>query len=91
MKSKKVADDYTFRTIIEPDDPRGYHGYVPALPGVHTTGKTIEEVKENLRDAITCHVEGLLKDKQSVPKDNDSIELIQTFSANDFSTNRAYA
>ncbi len=52
---------YTFRTIIEPDE-KGYHGFVPLLRGVHTVGKTIEESRENLQEAIECHVEGLLKD-----------------------------
>ena len=52
---------YTFRTIIEPDE-KGYHGFVPLLRGVHTVGKTIEETRENLQEAIECHVEGLLKD-----------------------------
>ena len=52
---------FSFRTIIEPDDPRGYHGFVPLLKGLHTSGETIEEVKKNLKDAIRCHVAGLYK------------------------------
>lgn len=69
---------YTFRTIIEPDDPTGYHGYVPALRGVHTCGDTIEEVKKNLQDAIRCHIEGLVKDGLLVPTEDQTIEMIQT-------------
>ena len=53
---------FSFRTIIEPDDPKGYHGFVPALKGLHTCGETIEEVKMNLKDAIRCHLSGLIKD-----------------------------
>ncbi len=84
--------DYVFRTIIEPDDPRGYHGYVPALPGVHTSGKTIEETKENLRDAIICHLQGLVKDKQPLPRnDEDTIELIEKFQLTDFASTAQYA
>ena len=52
----------SFRTIIEPDEPTGYHGFVPLLRGVHTCGKTIQEVRENLKEAIKCHVQGMLKD-----------------------------
>jgi predicted RNase H-like HicB family nuclease len=77
---------YSFRTIIEPDDPKGYHGYVPSLPGVHTCGDTIEEVKINLKDAIACHVQGLLKDKLSIPQETDALESIQTFSETDFTS-----
>ncbi len=60
-------DQYTFRTIIEPEKPRGYHGFVPLLSGVHTHGDTLSEVKKNLKEAIKCHVQGLLKDHESIP------------------------
>lgn len=71
---------YTFRTIIEEDDPKGYHGYVPALRGVHTSGDTIEEVKKNLAEAIRCHIEGLKKDGLPIPQEDKTIEMIQTVS-----------
>lgn len=71
---------YTFRIIIEPDKPSGYHGFVPLLKGVHTQGETIEEVKRNLRESIICHLQGLLKDKESVPQESEAIEMIQSIS-----------
>ncbi len=71
---------YTFRIIIEPDEPEGYHGFVPLLKGVHTHGETLEEIKENLKEAIKCHLQGLMKDKESIPREEESFELIQTFS-----------
>ena len=49
---------YTFRIIIEPDSPSGYHGFVPLLKGVHTQGETIAETKRNLKEAIICHYDG---------------------------------
>ncbi len=75
---------YTFRTIIEPDKPIGYHGFVPMLKGVHTCGGTIDEVKKNLKEAIKCHIQALIKDKQSIPREEDSLESIQTFSDGEF-------
>lgn len=77
--------NYSFRVMIEPDDPSGFHGFVPLLPGVHTVGDTIEETKKNLREAIQVHVEGLLKDGEEIPQEGDAFELIQTFSSDDFS------
>lgn len=68
---------YTYRTIIEPDQD-GFHGYVPTLKGVHTFGKTIEEARKNLAEAIKCHLEGLLKDKETPPEESQSFEVIQT-------------
>lgn len=74
---------YTFRVIIEPEKPKGYHGFVPFLRGIHTYGNTISEVKKNLKEAIRCHVQGLLKDNASIPQEEDAFELIQSFSARD--------
>lgn len=68
---------YTYRTIIEPDE-KGYHGFVPLLKGVHTVGNTIEETKDNLEEAIRCHLEGLRKDGITPPQEKESIEVIQT-------------
>ncbi|PJA38620.1 type II toxin-antitoxin system HicB family antitoxin [candidate division WWE3 bacterium CG_4_9_14_3_um_filter_43_9] len=76
---------YTFRTIIEKDAP-GYHGYVPSLPGCHTYGITIEETKSNLKEAILCHLESLLLDKQEIPQE-ESLEVIQTVSEQELKIN----
>lgn len=63
---------YTFRVIIEPEKPKGYHGFVPILKGVHTCGDILEGVKKNLKEAIRCHVQGLLKDHEAVPEEGES-------------------
>lgn len=75
---------YSFRTIIEPEENGGYHGFVPLLRGLHTQGDTLKEVKINLRDAIKCHVEGLLSDSEEIPQERAKIEVIESFSSNDF-------
>ena len=72
---------YAYRTIIVPDED-GYHGFAPLLRGVHTFGKTIKETKKNLEEAIRCHLEGLVKDNITPPREQDSLELIQTFTIN---------
>ena len=53
---------YTFRAIIELDENNTFHGYVPLLPGCHTYGETLQETRKNLKEAMKCHVQGLLKD-----------------------------
>jgi predicted RNase H-like HicB family nuclease len=47
-----------------------YSAYVPDLPGCVTTGKTIEEIKTNIREAIELHLEGLIEDGATVPEPN---------------------
>ena len=71
---------YSFRVIVGPEKPKGFHGFVPILRGVHTYGDTIPEVRKNLKEAIRCHVQGLLKDKESIPRETDTFEFIQSFS-----------
>lgn len=88
MKVNIKSEIYTFRVIIEPDRPRGYHGFVPLLKGVHTQGETIEEVKRNLREAIICHLQGLLKDKEDIPREGDVLELIQTISPKELAVSK---
>ena len=70
---------YTFRTIIEPDG-KFFHGYVPALSGCHTFGKTIAETQKNLREAIELHVETMAADGVAIPADA-SFESFETVMA----------
>ena len=78
---------YTFRIIIELEKPKGYHGFVPILKGVHAHGHTIQEVKKNLNEAIRCHVQGLLIDREPIPQEEETLELIQSFSAQELAVN----
>jgi predicted RNase H-like HicB family nuclease len=52
---------YSFQIVIEkePED-EGYLAYSPTLPGCFSNGKTIEEAKRNIREAIEQHVASLL-------------------------------
>ncbi|OGG79172.1 hypothetical protein A3A39_03580 [Candidatus Kaiserbacteria bacterium RIFCSPLOWO2_01_FULL_54_13] len=77
---------FSFRAIIEPDTPKGFHGFVPLLPGLHTQGATLAQVKANLREAILCHVQGLQRDRERIPQDEDALEVVQSFSESEFVT-----
>lgn len=41
-----------FKVIIEKDESGYYVAEIPALPGCVSQGKTIEEVKMNIKEAI---------------------------------------
>jgi len=56
---------HTYRIILEPDDD-GYHAFAPALPGCHTWGKTIEEAREMVRDAIDVYLRSLIADGEAI-------------------------
>ena len=68
---------YTFRTIIEPDENGTFHGYTPALTGCHTWGKTLEETRKNLNDAMQAYLGSMAEDGEPIPKDI-GYEMLET-------------
>jgi len=65
-----------YAVIIEKGDD-GYGAYVPDLPGCIAAGKTKEEVKKLIQEAIEFHIEGLKEDGHPVPAPASSIEFIE--------------
>ncbi len=61
--------EYGYNVIYEKLSEGGYQVLVPALPGIVTYGRTIEEAREMARDAIVCHLRGLIKDHEEIPED----------------------
>lgn len=48
----------TFTAIIERDRDTGtFVGYVPEIPGAHTQGATLEELRENLVEVLSMLME----------------------------------
>ncbi len=54
--------------------PEGYIGYVEELPGANAQGKTLEEVKENLKEAIELVLEA---NRQLIEEELVGKELIK--------------
>jgi len=51
-----------FRVVVEKDESGYYVGEVPALPGCLSQGKTVEELKANIAEAIEGWLE-VMNDK----------------------------
>lgn len=79
----------TYRTIIEKDGTY-YHGYVPALPGCHTQGKTIEETQKNLKEAMEAWL-AVSRDLQWPIPEDTLIESLQTIALPDQNQKQVYA
>ncbi len=45
-----------------------YSAYLPDVPGCVATGRTIEEVKQNIEEALKMHLEGLAEDGLPIPE-----------------------
>ncbi len=61
---------YQFTVVIEPDE-EGFHAYVPALPGCHTFGDTVEEARVNITEAIELHVQSMVEDGEPIPVERE--------------------
>ena len=60
---------YSFQIVIEkePED-EGYFAHSPTLPGCFSNGRTIEEAKRNIREAVELHIQSLTAHNQPIPQ-----------------------
>ncbi len=66
-----------YTVLLEPDpDDGSYTVTVPALPGVVTQGATLEEALAMAREAIQCHIEGLLADGEPIPEERERPRIV---------------
>jgi len=60
---------YTFEILIEKEsEDEGYLAYSPSLPGCFSNGKSIEETKRNIRQAIELHLSSLFAYGLPIPQ-----------------------
>ncbi len=64
-----------FLVIIE-KGKRNYSAFVPDLPGCVATGKTLDEVKANMRIALKMHLEGMIEDHEPIPTSQTMAEYM---------------
>jgi predicted RNase H-like HicB family nuclease len=61
---------YDFTIVIEPDE-NGFHAFVPALPGCHSHGNTVDEARENIAEAVGLHVKCMIEDGEEIPLEKE--------------------
>jgi antitoxin HicB len=67
---------YNFEIVIEKEaEDEGYSAYSPSLPGCFSNGRTIEETKRNMREAIQQHVASLIAHGESVPQNERLVHV----------------
>lgn len=68
---KKAIKELQFKVLIEQDENGMYIASVPELPGCYTQGKTLEEVRKRVKEAIELVLESdedLKEEKIESPK-----------------------
>jgi predicted RNase H-like HicB family nuclease len=56
---------------------RDYSAYLPDLPGCVATGKTVEEVKRRMREAVELHLRGMREDGLPIPEPTSTVEYVE--------------
>lgn len=55
---------FTFTAQIERNQETGlYYGYVPALPGAHTQGESLDELHKNLEEVVALCLEEMTEEE----------------------------
>ena len=69
-KERKIKKEIlNFTVIFEPAEEGGFIIYVPALPGCHTQGETLDEAYRMTQDAILGYIKTLRELKEEIPQE----------------------
>ncbi|MFN0101873.1 MAG: type II toxin-antitoxin system HicB family antitoxin [Bryobacteraceae bacterium] len=71
---RKISGNLSYTVFYEEDPEGGYVAFVPALPGCHTQGESLEEAESNAREAIALYVESLAAHGEPVPQEGRSFQ-----------------
>lgn len=52
--------------VLIKKEAQNYVAYVPTL-GISDFGKTVEQAQKHVQEAISCHINGLIKTNSEVP------------------------
>ena len=65
---------FTYSVFYEEAPEGGYVAFVPALPGCHTQGETLEETERNVKEAIALYLESLAAHGEPIPEEGRSFQ-----------------
>ena len=63
-----------YKILLREEPEGGFTVFVPSLEGCITYGKTLNEAKNNAKEAIELYIESLKADNLPIPSDGDFLE-----------------
>jgi len=54
--------------VVIEETQTGFSAYFPDVLGCVSTGATLEEVNQNMQEAIELHIDGLIEEGLEIPK-----------------------
>ena len=64
-----------FLPMAEEPEDEGYSAYSPTLPGCFSNGRTIEEAKRNIREAVQAHLASLIAHGDAAPQNEHLVHV----------------
>ncbi|HEY6343149.1 MAG TPA: type II toxin-antitoxin system HicB family antitoxin [Bryobacteraceae bacterium] len=63
--------------IVIEEGENNLSAYVPDLPGCITTGRTVDEIERNMREAIELHLSGLRENGEPIPEPHTAVAYVE--------------
>lgn len=74
MMKNRESKTLSYSVFYEQVPEGGYVAFVPALPGCHTQGETLEETERNVKEAIAVYLESLAAHGDAIPVEGPSFQ-----------------
>jgi predicted RNase H-like HicB family nuclease len=71
---RRQKKTYSYSVYYEFASEGGFVALVPALPGCHTQGETLEEAECNVREAIELYLKSLTAHGEPLPREQRSFQ-----------------
>lgn len=63
--------------VIEKAADGSFSAYVPDLPGCTTSGDTADEVRQNIKDAVSTYIDSLREHNEPVPSPSSTVDVVE--------------
>jgi len=71
---RRPSKNFSYSVYYEQAPEGGFVAFVPALPGCHTQGETLEETESNVKEAIALYLDSLLAHGETIPEEGRSFQ-----------------
>ena len=71
---RRPSKNFSYSVYYEQAPEGGFVAFVPALPGCHTQGETLEETERNVKEAIALYLESLMAHGETIPEEGRSFQ-----------------
>jgi predicted RNase H-like HicB family nuclease len=62
--------------VVYEKSSSGWGAYAPDLPGLGVAGKTMDEVRRLIREAVEFHLEGMRQHGETIPEPSAKTEFV---------------